>query len=176
MRPSHVTIYGNDHSPWVQAVLLGLHEAEIPWTLVTAPPPRVFAEAGVLMPAVRFDEGPWRYDSGAILADLGYGNQLLDVRFPFPMIISASAYVDKYGPAERFNILSFAHRVAPPVHFVFGSIEIRSTMFAGLPDLVRQARDRRPTEVSVVEGADHNYRNREAQLGQAVIQWLEGWD
>ncbi len=73
MQPSHVTVYGNDHSPWVQAVLLGLHEGGIPWTLVTAPPPGAFVQGGVLMPAVRFDDGPWHYDSGSILAAIGYG-------------------------------------------------------------------------------------------------------
>ncbi len=73
MRPSHVTVYGNDHSPWVQAVLLGLHEAGIPYTLVTAPPVKVLLDAGVLMPAVRFDDGPWRHDSGRVLEALGYG-------------------------------------------------------------------------------------------------------
>jgi hypothetical protein len=44
MRPAHVTVYGNDHSPWVQAVLLGLDEADIPWTLVAAPPPGLLFE------------------------------------------------------------------------------------------------------------------------------------
>lgn len=73
MRPNHVTVYGNDHSPWVQAVLLGLREAEIPSTLVTAPAPELLARGGVLMPAARFDDGPWRYDSGEILTALGYG-------------------------------------------------------------------------------------------------------
>jgi len=73
MRPAHVTVYGNDHSPWVQAVLLGLDEADIPWTLVAAPPPGLLVDSGVLMPAVRFDDGPWRYDSERVLAALGYG-------------------------------------------------------------------------------------------------------
>ena len=73
MRPSHVTVYGNDHSPWVQAVLLGLHDMGIPGTLVTAPPPELLVDAGVLMPAVRFDDEAWRHDSGRILEALGYG-------------------------------------------------------------------------------------------------------
>jgi len=71
--PSHVTVYGNDHSPWVQAVLLGLHDAKIPYTLVTAPPLKTLLSAGVLMPAVRFDDSAWRYDSGDVLQSLGYG-------------------------------------------------------------------------------------------------------
>ena len=68
----HATVYGNDHSPWVQAVLLGLHERGIPHTMVTVPPLRVFLEAGILMPAARLDGGPWIHDSAEILAAIGY--------------------------------------------------------------------------------------------------------
>ncbi len=31
-------IYGHNHSPWVQAVLLGLHEKKIKYTLYQTPP------------------------------------------------------------------------------------------------------------------------------------------
>ncbi len=106
MRPSHVTIYGNDHSPWVQAVLLGLEEARIPWTLVAAPPPAVFLEAGVLMPAVRFDDGPWRYDSAAVLTELGFGKvDEADARTLSTLFLrSASTRVDeKWGFWRRFS-------------------------------------------------------------------------
>ena len=44
-RPTHVTVYGNDHSPWVQAVLMGLHDARIPHVLVNAPPLDVFLDS-----------------------------------------------------------------------------------------------------------------------------------
>ena len=71
--PRHVHVYGNDHSPWVQAVLLGLHARGIPTTLVLAPPWRVFLRSGVLMPAARFDDGPWQLDSERILVALGHG-------------------------------------------------------------------------------------------------------
>lgn len=74
MPPRHVTVAGNDHSPWVQAVLLGLHERGIDHTLVTVPPLAVFLDAGVLMPAAKIDDGPWMHDSAAILAELGFSD------------------------------------------------------------------------------------------------------
>ncbi|MEM7408826.1 MAG: hypothetical protein AAF430_01155 [Myxococcota bacterium] len=80
--PRHVRVYGNDHSPWVQAVLLGLHEAGIDHALETAPPWSVFWASGVLMPAAQLsgqqrndqqiDDPAWQLDSGRILAALGY--------------------------------------------------------------------------------------------------------
>jgi glutathione S-transferase len=72
MVPKHVTVYGNDHSPWVQAVLLGLHDRGVAHILVTVPPLRIFLDSGVLMPAAQIDDGPWMLDSAAILAELGY--------------------------------------------------------------------------------------------------------
>ena len=35
---NRVDVYGADHSPWVQAVLLGLHDADISTTLTSLPP------------------------------------------------------------------------------------------------------------------------------------------
>ncbi len=70
--PRHVRLCGNDHSPWVQAVLLGLHEKRIAHTIDLAPPLPLFLEAGVLMPAARIDGGPWTFDSERILGAFGY--------------------------------------------------------------------------------------------------------
>lgn len=71
-RPDHVEVYGADHSPWVQAVLLGLHEAGIEHALRTVPPREVFLDRGVRMPAASFDGGPWRFESTDILTALGF--------------------------------------------------------------------------------------------------------
>lgn len=69
----HVDVYGNDHSPWVQAVLLGLHDKRIEHTRTTVPPLPVFLKSGVYMPAVRIDGGPWLHESDEILQHIGYG-------------------------------------------------------------------------------------------------------
>ena len=70
--PDHALVYGNDHSPWVQAVLLGLHERGVPATLLMLPPRKVFLRSGVLMPAARLGDGEWQLDSARILAGLGF--------------------------------------------------------------------------------------------------------
>lgn len=108
-------------------------------------------------------------------ADQGFGNQLMDVRFPFPMVISAAAYIDKYGEAEQFNILRFIDDVEQPVLFVYGAIELGSAMFAGLPDLVTQIRpEHLATTVQIVDGGNHNYHKRETELSSLVIHWVRG--
>ncbi|MGI9431324.1 MAG: glutathione S-transferase N-terminal domain-containing protein, partial [Myxococcota bacterium] len=67
-----VDVYGADHSPWVQAVLLGLHEKGIPYSLRSLPPLAAFRKWGVLMPAVSIDGGAWEVESSEILVKLGF--------------------------------------------------------------------------------------------------------
>ena len=68
-----VEVYGADHSPWVQAVLLGLREKGIKHELLLLPPHAVLRKWGVLMPAVSIDGGPWEIDSTKILEKFGFG-------------------------------------------------------------------------------------------------------
>jgi glutathione S-transferase len=68
----NLEIYGQDHSPWVQAVLLGLHEKDIPHTLTAIPPLAVFLKSGVMMPAARIDGAPWQLESADILRQVGF--------------------------------------------------------------------------------------------------------
>ena len=69
---SHLDVYGQDHSPWVQTVLLGLYEKRVSHTLTTVPPYSVFRKSGIMMPAASVDGGPWRLESAEILQQVGY--------------------------------------------------------------------------------------------------------
>ncbi len=68
----HIDVYGQDHSPWVQTVLLGLHERGVSQTLTTVPPLSVFRKWGVMMPAASVDGKPWQLESAEILQQVGY--------------------------------------------------------------------------------------------------------
>lgn len=70
--PKIVDVYGGDHSPWVQAVLLALHEKGIEHRTRQTPPLEVFMSWGVLQPAVSIDGAPWEIESSRILVKLGY--------------------------------------------------------------------------------------------------------
>jgi len=58
--------------PWVQSVLVALHEAEIAYDLTTLPPPKLFLSSGIMMPAVKLNGSEWRLDSEKIIHELGY--------------------------------------------------------------------------------------------------------
>jgi len=67
-----IKVYGFTHSPWVQAVLLALHDQRIEYDLLLRPPYEVFKKWGVYMPAISIDDGPWEIESTEILVKLGY--------------------------------------------------------------------------------------------------------
>lgn len=106
----------------------------------------------------------------------GRPDDLVEVKFPFPMFITAAGYVDKYGAAERYNILNFARKITLPLLFVFGERELAQggVAFAGLPESLRAL----PNEgqrfaIEVVEGADHVYTGTAAKLAEVVASWVE---
>ena len=97
-------------------------------------------------------------------------------KFPFPLLISATSYIDKYGPAERYNILDFAANVAVPALFTYGSKELESggIAFAGLPEALAKLPEKRGAiEVQVIAGADHNYTGCGESLAAAIIKWIQ---
>lgn len=89
--PSTVSVYGVDHSPWVQAVLLGLQERGIDYRVRSIPPLTVFLRSGILMPAASIDERPWLLDSERILVALGFSEVPREVRRELMVAFTQSA-------------------------------------------------------------------------------------
>ena len=71
----------------------------------------------------------------------GEPEALIRVHYPFPMLITASGYVEKYGPAERYNVVPLVARVGCPLLFAYGQLELDSgsVAFAGVPEALREA-------------------------------------
>jgi len=105
----------------------------------------------------------------------GRGDELFTSKFPFPMLITAAGYVDKYGPAERYNLLKYAADLPCPALFIYGSKELSQggVPFAGLPDALTSLADPSRRSVAVVEGADHVYTGVGEQLVSVVADWLQ---
>jgi glutathione S-transferase len=113
--PDHVWVYGNDHSPWVQAVLLGLHEKRIPHTLVTIPPLSVFLNSGILMPAGKIGNGPWLLDSERILVELGFSEVDVDARRALQIAFGSGAMRRADDPWVFWHRFSYARDGHPLV-------------------------------------------------------------
>jgi alpha/beta superfamily hydrolase len=100
----------------------------------------------------------------------GAGDSIMESTFPFPMLISADAFLDKYG-GETYNVVELVSRVPQPIHFLFGERELQEggVAFAGLPEsLGEQRRAGQALRVDVVEGADHFYIGCQETLRQQV--------
>jgi len=104
----------------------------------------------------------------------GSGEELFIGKFPLPNLITAAGYIDKYGPAERYNLLRFAYELPCPALFTYGSKELASggIAFAGMPDALKSLPHAERRQVAVIEGADHIYTGVGAQLADTIAAWL----
>lgn len=103
----------------------------------------------------------------------GKPNELFDAKFPFPLLITAAGYVEKYGPAERYNIVNYVPQLECPALFVYGGRELETgPSFAGMPDTLRGLPGMGKREIVVVPDADHNYTGAYRDLGEVVSGWL----
>jgi pimeloyl-ACP methyl ester carboxylesterase len=109
------------------------------------------------------------------LAKEGAGDELFTAKFPFPLLITADSYIDKYGPAERYNILEFTSQLTCPTLFTYGSKELAQggIAFAGLPELINKLPSRALREVITIDAADHFYTGVQEQLAERVGEWLK---
>jgi pimeloyl-ACP methyl ester carboxylesterase len=109
------------------------------------------------------------------LVSEGRGSELFWARHPFNAQISATSYLDKYGPAERYNIYPLLDRLPCPALFTYGSKELATlgVPFAGVVELVQQARPPAgPIDVEIVPEADHIYTGVQSELIKRLEAWL----
>ncbi len=107
----------------------------------------------------------------------GKPQKLFRASFPFPLVISAATYVDKYGPASRYNILRFATRIDRPILFVYGAEELEhgGVAFVGMPEAIAELDwPNGPPRIAVVPGANHLYVGSHSKLADELDAHLSG--
>jgi hypothetical protein len=104
----------------------------------------------------------------------GRPDELMSIRFPIPYVITASGYLDKYGPAENYNLLKLVDRLPVPTLFTFGSSEVQQGIaFRGFPDALEEARGAGARlKTAVIAGGDHHYTGVQGDLLNAIERWL----
>lgn len=156
----------------LKAVHAAAYESRFQFTsIVAVSPPRLSCK--LFLASV---QGPTFADSLAEAQSLVANDrplELMRIRFPIPLLISAASFLDKYGPAERYDLLRAAPAAATPTRYVFGSRELTgSPAFAGTPSALEEMSPPAPHDVRVVEGASHFYAEAEAPLAGLVVEWL----
>jgi pimeloyl-ACP methyl ester carboxylesterase len=108
------------------------------------------------------------------MVQAGRRDELFTSNFPFPLLITAASYIDKYGPAERYNMLKFAADLPCPTLFTYGSKELSQggIAFAGVPDALMSLPNSDRRAVEVIEGADHVYAGVGDLLAKEVAHWM----
>jgi pimeloyl-ACP methyl ester carboxylesterase len=156
----------------VKAIFMAAHSANALTCIAALSPPRlsyrVFQESGdaAFQQAIALAE--------TLVAE-GTPDELIHARFPFPLIISARSYVDKYGREERYDLVRHLPNLPCPALIVYGDQELAEGKppFAGIDRTVAAARrDDQPLEVIVVAGADHFYNGVHSAAADLVTRWL----
>lgn len=111
---------------------------------------------------------------------------VMKVRFPLPMWISASAYVDKYGSGEKYDYMTMVRELPVPTFWTFGQFEVESgssnfkqadsvlNKFLSSQSVSSQSESCRKHAVCVIPNADHSYRGVTSQLADCIATWSMG--
>jgi pimeloyl-ACP methyl ester carboxylesterase len=102
------------------------------------------------------------------------GDDPILVPYPFPTWMTPQCYLDKYGPAETFNWISFVDKVDVPTLMLFGQKELdENPAFEGLrPELEDLRTGWNPLTIEEVEDADHFYTSRFDSVDDHLVRWL----
>lgn len=109
----------------------------------------------------------------------GSPDRVMKVRFPLPMWICASTYVDKYGSGDAYDYLQLMQRIEVPCLWTFGEQETRrgTSNFKDADVVLQQAitdyGKSSNQSVSVIENADHSYRESRPRLVQTLLSWID---
>ena len=98
--------------------------------------------------------------------------ELLSVDFPISQLFSAASYLDKHGPAERYNLVTLAPKIQIPMLVIGGSLETHTRLLNMAGDLAFAAVNSPRSECVIVEGGNHSISNKRSEASAAVLTWL----
>ena len=152
-------------------------DARVQVAIASSPPLFSFSDYSQVEGAERFRS---LYDKAQAMVDAGSADDLLTVTLPTNLVLAARTYVDKYGPAERYNILHTLPEVRVPILVTIGSEEGLGPQssdwfpFGGLARKVEELSRHTPNvSFELIDGANHAYAGREDALWSATQRWLE---
>jgi dipeptidyl aminopeptidase/acylaminoacyl peptidase len=111
------------------------------------------------------------------LIDDGQPDYLVDSLNPYPVLVTAEVWVQKYGPEEKYNILKHIPNVRVPLLVLIGTQEEIDLMtFRGSRQEIEQLEGELGNlEFESIPGADHSYtlNNSREYVWKLVSSWLE---
>ena len=98
--------------------------------------------------------------------------ELMEVRFPIAQMFSAASYLDKHGPAERYNLVALAPRITVPMLVMGGELETHTRLRDCPQDMITAAVNSPRAEYHIVPGGNHSLLNSMDQASARVLEWL----
>jgi alpha/beta superfamily hydrolase len=104
----------------------------------------------------------------------GQPQGLFQATFPYPLVLTAATFRDKYGPEERYNFLNLASKLNTPVDFIYGQQELddHNSAFSGIVQDIEAAPWASAFAISVIPGANHFYAGQWPRLIDEVLKRL----
>ena len=102
----------------------------------------------------------------------GRALELMKAEFPIPQYFSAASYLDKHGPAERYNLVTLAPLVKIPLFTFAGSLETHTRLIDMASDLALAAVNSPRAQHIIIDGGNHSLQNRKEEAALAVLNWL----
>ena len=109
--------------------------------------------------------------AGKLEAD-GKSNELISVKFPITQLFSATSYLDKHGPGERYNLINLAPKITIPMFVLAGTLETHTRLLDMAGDLASAAVNSPEVRCVIVEGGSHSLANRRQEAAAVVLDWL----
>ena len=97
---------------------------------------------------------------------------LMAVNFPIAQLFSAASYLDKHGPAERYNLITLAPKIRIPILVIGGSLETHTRLLDMSQDLTTASVNSPKAQCVIVEGGNHSISNMPERASDAALNWL----
>ncbi len=98
--------------------------------------------------------------------------ELMTVNFPIAQMFSAFSYLDKHGPAERYNLVTLAPRIRVPLLVIGGELETHTRLRNCPQDMVTAAVNSPRAEYVIIPGGNHSLTNSTDRASATVLDWL----
>jgi hypothetical protein len=104
----------------------------------------------------------------------GRGEELISVKQPLPLELTAAGFLAKYGPHDDYDIIRHLPKLAVPTLVIVGDKSVAtSPAFDGLPQAMEQLAASYPLlSFELVPGADTNYRDCLDEPFTIAAAWL----
>jgi dipeptidyl aminopeptidase/acylaminoacyl peptidase len=150
--------------------LAHIDDARVMCAIASSPPRFSYATFLASDVGARFD---YDLDRASQLLQVGQPEALVEAAVPLETFFAARTYVDKYGPADRYDFFQHMPNVRVPLLLTLGSLE-DALAFEALARRGPTLRDELPLVRYVcIDGADHSYTAKAAELTHAVRVWLD---